>query len=169
MLLGATGIHTSLLPKVREMAPFGRWEPVLSAPKGLWTLSTCQKSSYKPGWAHFWRFALSLGGKLLHGRQNWSLSWSIFFLSWIDLCFLFCCHFIFERGSHAAQGCLDLSVLLSLQSWGSQRATKPSLWQVPNEWVTSLMAAGCLRVTLLDSPSLCQSQFLYLLRIFSSK
>lgn len=36
-----------------------------------------------------------------------------FFLSWIDLCFLFCCHFIFERGSHAAQGCLDLSVLLS--------------------------------------------------------
>lgn len=61
------------------------------------------------------------------------------------------------------------SFCLSLQSWGSQRVTKPSFWQVPNEWVTSLTAAGCLRVTLLDSPSLCQSQFLYLLRIFSSK
>lgn len=49
MLVGATGTHISLLPEVREMSPFGRWEMVLQVPEEFWLLSNHQKSSCSPG------------------------------------------------------------------------------------------------------------------------
>lgn len=44
MLTGTTGGQMSLLPEVKEMTPFGRWEPVSQIPEKCWLLSKCQKS-----------------------------------------------------------------------------------------------------------------------------
>lgn len=49
MLTDATGTHIALLPEVREMSLFGRWEMVLQVPEDFWLLSNHQKSSCSPG------------------------------------------------------------------------------------------------------------------------
>lgn len=47
-----------------------------------------------------------------------------FFLSWVDLCFLLCCHFFLKEGLMKPRVALtSQSFCLSLQSWGSQRAS----------------------------------------------
>jgi hypothetical protein len=53
VLIDTTRSHMSLLPVVREMTPFGRWEPISQIPKEHWLLSN-QKSSYNPGCSQLW-------------------------------------------------------------------------------------------------------------------
>jgi hypothetical protein len=49
MLIGATGSHMSLLPEVRGMTSFGRWEPASEVLEKCWLLSSHQKFSYSSG------------------------------------------------------------------------------------------------------------------------
>jgi hypothetical protein len=49
MLIGITDIHRALMPEGREMAPFGRGEPVSQVSEGCWLLSNLEKSSHSPG------------------------------------------------------------------------------------------------------------------------
>lgn len=48
-LIEATGSPMSLLPKVREMTPFGRGEPASQVPEERWFLFNGQKSFYSSG------------------------------------------------------------------------------------------------------------------------
>lgn len=47
-----------LLPEVKRTTPFGRGDLVAQIPEEGWLFSTCLKSSYSAGWAHFWIFGL---------------------------------------------------------------------------------------------------------------
>jgi hypothetical protein len=49
MLIGPTGGHMSLLPEMRKMTSFSRWEAVLQVPEECYLLSNLQKSSHGPG------------------------------------------------------------------------------------------------------------------------